>query len=128
MVNPGEHHGHPKSSNLLPGNPVAESVLLAKKIIEENFDESITRKFLCEKTGLNRNKLRKEFKKGVGMTTKAYQVKVKIERAKILLSTTNDPVRQIAFAVGYQRPLNFSLEFKRQVGMSPRAWRKSKRK
>jgi two-component system response regulator YesN len=103
---------------------ITQGILLAKKIIEDNFDEKISRQFLCKKTGLNRTTLNEEFQKMFGVSAKEYQVRLKIERAKRLLQETDDRIYHIAYQLGYEHRDNFSLEFKRRVGVSPSAWRR----
>ena len=104
---------------------MTESIHLAKKIIEKNFDEKISQKYLCKKTGLNADMLRAEFKKSFGVSIRQYQVQLKIEHAKKLLSETTEKISRIAYALGYEHADNFSLEFTKRVGISPRQWRNS---
>ena len=47
----------------------------------------------------------------------------RIEAAKALLLTSNDPVYAIAGKVGFENPFHFSSRFRRRVGMSPREFR-----
>ena len=103
---------------------LADALQLAKKIIEEKFDEKISQKFLCKKTGLNNYKLKTEFKKLFGVTIREYQMQLKIEHAKKLLLETNEKISSIAYAIGYEHADNFSAEFKRRVGVSARKYRK----
>jgi AraC family transcriptional regulator, transcriptional activator of the genes for pyochelin and ferripyochelin receptors len=101
------------------------SLQAAKKIIEENFDEKISQKFLCKETGLNNYKLKSGFKKLFGVSVREYQVQLKIEHAKKLLITTNEKISSIAYALGYEHADNFSAEFKKRVGVGAREWRRS---
>ena len=51
---------------------------------------------------------------------------LRMERAKYLLINTLWPVSQIAHYVGYQDIFNFSKRFKKSVGLSPSAFRKTR--
>ncbi len=102
------------------------SLQLAKKIIEEHFDEKISYRFLCIKTGLNENNLRVGFKKMFGVSVRQYQLQLKIEHAKKLLLTTDEKISSIAYTLGYEHADNFSLEFRRRVGVSAKVFRKNK--
>jgi AraC family transcriptional regulator, transcriptional activator of the genes for pyochelin and ferripyochelin receptors len=103
-----------------------QSLQLAKKIIEEKFDERIPQKYLCKQTGLNNYKLKSGFKKLFGVSIREYQMQLKIEHAKKLLTTTNEKISSIAYALGYEHADNFSLEFRRRVGVGAREWRSGK--
>ncbi|HEY4874490.1 MAG TPA: AraC family transcriptional regulator [Puia sp.] len=102
-----------------------QSLQLAKKLIEEKFDEKISQEFLCKKTGLNNYKLKTGFKKLFGVSIREYQMQLKMEHAKKLLITTNEKISSIAFSLGYEHADNFSLEFTRRIGVNARAWRKA---
>jgi len=69
----------------------------------------------------------KLFKREFGMTPYAYQLKRKMDMAKILLSDTNTSVSGIAASLGYTDVHYFSNLFKDKCGMRPLAFRKSKR-
>jgi AraC family transcriptional regulator, transcriptional activator of the genes for pyochelin and ferripyochelin receptors len=105
---------------------ISAAIHLAKKIIEEKFDEKISQKNLCKQTGLNNYKLKTGFKKLFGVSIREYQMQVKIEHAKKLLIETNEKISSIAYALGYEHADNFSLEFTRRVGVGPREFRKNK--
>jgi AraC-like DNA-binding protein len=117
---PNNDYGIPE----LPDKHIVERLRLVKKIIEENFDETIPQKYLCKKTGLNRTTLNEEFRKLFGVSIKQYQIRLRIAEAKRLLQETDDRIGHIAYQLGYTHPDNFSLDFKRRVGMSPREWRR----
>ena len=65
------------------------------------------------------------FSANVGATLSSYVRRVRVDRAKELLSTTDLPVTQIAGSVGYNTISAFNLAFKREAGMAPRAFRKN---
>ena len=48
---------------------------------------------------------------------------LRIQRAKYLLSSTDDKIDSIARAVGYENPFTFSTLFKRWIGWSPSRYR-----
>ena len=51
---------------------------------------------------------------------------LRIEEAKSLLLTTDEPIYQIATSLGYATPSNFHLAFKQVTGKAPGEFRKSK--
>jgi AraC family transcriptional activator of pyochelin receptor len=112
-------------SSGLSSKQVIHSLQLVKKIIEKNLDEKVSQSYLCKKSGLNEFKLKKGFKELFGISLREYQLLLKIDRAKSLLAKSNDRITDIAYSLGYEHAHNFTLEFKRRVGLSPRQWRKA---
>jgi AraC-like DNA-binding protein len=64
------------------------------------------------------------FKKITGYSYVNYIHKVRLDKAKVLLRNGIAPISEIAFEVGYSDPLYFSKMFTREVGLSPREYRK----
>lgn len=79
----------------------------------------IERQFECNFDYLNRI-----FKKQTGQTIFAYLTKVRIAKAKMLLTSGNLPICTIARQVGYEDIYYFSNVFKKQTGYSPTRYRK----
>ncbi|WP_119395893.1 helix-turn-helix transcriptional regulator [Salinibius halmophilus] len=50
-------------------------------------------------------------------------IQLRMGRACSLLTTTNTPISQIALAVGYDEPANFSAAFKLHTGLTPSSYR-----
>lgn len=74
---------------------------------------------------LSNNHFSTVFSQEMGQTFTEYLTRVRLERAKQLLGSTADRSAQISLAVGYNDPHYFSYLFKKQVGMSPRDFRRS---
>lgn len=67
----------------------------------------------------------RKFKVLTGMSPKAYLHNLLLDRAKVLLSTTNKSVKQISGELGYTDSLYFSRFFKKYSGASPMQYRKT---
>lgn len=77
---------------------------------------------LCE---LSRFYFIKLFKKNIGFTPQEYYTKLIIDKGTNLLINTNYSVNEIAKLCGIEDALYFSKKFKKYMGTSPRAYRKS---
>jgi two-component system, response regulator YesN len=73
---------------------------------------------------LSPNYLSKVFKEETGKNFSEYLLEVKLENARKLLSDPNLKIYEIADAVGYDNPKNFTRAFKRYFGKSPWDFRK----
>jgi two-component system response regulator YesN len=69
------------------------------------------------------NYLSRLFKKATGEGFNEYIVRKRIEKAKLLLETTNLKTNQIAILVGYRDTNYFSLAIKKSTGMCPKNFR-----
>lgn len=99
-----------------------------KQYIDENYYKKITIGEIAACFYLNKNYLRTLFIGQLGISPKQYLQKVRMERAKLLLSTTDESVQLIANSVGYEDPLLFSRMFKRYSAQSPLQYRAAQRK
>ena len=65
------------------------------------------------------------FKKGKNINISDYIIKIRIEKAKYLLMTTDMKTYEISDEIGYVNSQYFSVLFKRNTGLSPTEYRQS---
>lgn len=95
-----------------------------QKEIEDNFankDFSLT--FLAKQLALSTSYLSSLFKRLYGQTFQEYMLAMRLDRAKILLLSTQMRVYEIAEAVGFEDPNYLSASFKRKFMISPNQYR-----
>ncbi|WP_168160009.1 helix-turn-helix domain-containing protein [Steroidobacter denitrificans] len=63
------------------------------------------------------------FKKLTGLAPMRYFIRMRLQHACSLLETTQMPIKQISFTVGYADPQYFSRSFHQSFGMTPHAYR-----
>lgn len=68
------------------------------------------------------------FKRTTGKPFLSYLNGLRIHRACALLSRTDRSIVDVAFEVGFANLSNFNRRFKRETGMTPRSFRRAKRK
>jgi AraC-like DNA-binding protein len=68
----------------------------------------------------------RRFKAHTGLPPQQYITRFRMSHAKELLASSQLPITDIARIVGYDNPLYFSRMFKKETGVSPRAYRQAR--
>src|SRR5262249_56044169 len=74
--------------------------------------------------GLSRGHLLRSFRDTCGETPKEFHTRLRLDRARHLLTVTSRSVTDVCFDVGFISLGSFSTLFKRQVGCSPAEFRR----
>lgn len=96
----------------------------ALQFIHFNFEKNIQIPDIANYVGITRSYLFQIFKQNLNTSPKDYLLHYRMEHAKYLLETTDEPIKGIASSVGYNDPLTFSKMFSNLVGVSPSEYRK----
>jgi transcriptional regulator GlxA family with amidase domain len=75
-------------------------------------------------SGLPERTFKRRFQKAVGMTPLEYVHALRLEDAKALLETTEQPLHELAEKVGYDDATFFSRLFRRKIGLTPAEYRR----
>ena len=89
--------------------------------LERNIELTIQE--LAVELGMSYSSFRKLFKEHTGFAPALYQQNLKLQRAKELLSTTEESIKEIAYRLNFESPDYFSSKFKSQTGMKPSDFR-----
>jgi two-component system response regulator YesN len=101
-------------------NPVIKRVMA---YIKTNYSGNISLKTLAAGFNVNANYLGRLFKEELGEFFSDYLNKIRIDKAKELLLTTNQSIREVSLRVGYTDPNYFYTLFKKYMGISPAEYR-----
>ena len=93
-------------------------------IVKRYASEDLTVEALAAEVGVSSVHLRRIFSDSVGASPKKIINDYRLEQAKILLTSSNLTVNEIAAAVGFCDQFHFSKSFKDAVGISPTEFRK----
>ena len=93
--------------------------------IDKNYTEKISADALSMEVGLSKEKLQAGLRKRTGNTLHEYILQVRIEKAKDLLANTNNPVKQVADASGFNNDSHFCKVFRKFASISPVQYRLS---
>ena len=88
--------------------------------IRSDFSESLRVEHLAELAGMSVSSFHQHFKTVTGMTPLQYQKELRLREARHLMGAKALSATEAAFAVGYESSSQFSREFARLFGMTPR--------
>ncbi len=89
-----------------------------------HLEDALSMDILARRAGYTVNYLSRKFTEEVGMPPSDYIKKVRIDRACLLLMTTDLPIPEIGFRLQFCNRGYFSAVFKSQMGMTPVEYRK----
>ncbi len=94
------------------------AVSRAKEYLRAHVADPVTLDELCVVTGLSRFHLLRTFVKQVGIPPHAYQIRLRIERARVLLQTGLPP-SSVALSVGFADQSHFTRHFRKIMCVTP---------
>jgi AraC family transcriptional regulator len=107
-----------------PGQPPSW-VGQIRDALHTRFAESLTLGKLAALVGLHPAYLASAFRRQCLCTVGEYVRRLRVEEACRRLAATDEPLAQIALAAGFSDQSHFTRLFKRHLGMTPAAYRKS---
>jgi transcriptional regulator GlxA family with amidase domain len=102
----------------LDSDQPTRAVRRARALLHERLSESVSLDLLAEHADSDKFHLCREFRAQIGMSPHAYQTRVRIWRAKELLSVGVKPV-EVAALVGFYDQSQLNKHFRRIVGTTP---------
>lgn len=95
------------------------------KYMEENYREKISLEQIAANMYLSSFYIAKIFKSETGDTPINYLIRLRMEKAKEILEISpEEPIKEVAAAVGYSDAYHFSKLFKKHYGISPLYYKK----
>ena len=94
-----------------------------RHFIEDNFRKDIPIVHICREFGLNRTKLQEGFNQLFGTSVHAFIAGIRMDRARRLLTQTDESIKVIAFECGYRSASSFTRLFTRVHDLSPKQYR-----
>lgn len=92
--------------------------------LEHNIGNNLSLADICRNCSVSSATLHRLFIKYLQVSPMEYFIAMKIDTAKnLLIAGSYFSIKEIAAKVGYSNQLYFSTEFKKRVGVSPRAYR-----
>lgn len=101
-----------------------EPIRIARKYVEAHFAEQISLEDICNEVGFSYHYFSALYKQETGENISDYITKIRIEHAKLLLTTTRDSIQKIANQSGYVDMKHFNKSFRKQVGIRATEYRR----
>jgi AraC-like DNA-binding protein len=98
----------------------ASRIFAATRDIQSDLARPIAVGDLAHRAGMSSSAFFEHFKAVTGTSPLQYQKDLRLLRAREALRSTNEKVSEIAFGVGYESSAQFSREYARKFGCSPR--------
>lgn len=92
--------------------------------MERNTEEALSRDEIARRVGLSRRQLERLFRRYLSTSPARYYLKLRLNRARTLLTQTTMPVTEVAFASGFTSASHFSKCYRDMFGRTPRAERR----
>jgi AraC-like DNA-binding protein len=109
---------------LLWHESTASRIFEATRDIQTHLARTIVISELARRVGMSSSAFFEQFKAVTGTSPLQYQKDLRLLRARDELLTSSAKVSEIAFGVGYESSAQFSREYARKFGRSPRNDRK----
>jgi AraC family transcriptional regulator len=97
------------------------------RYIDANLEASTSNEDLAGQVRLSRSYFSKAFRRSFGLSPHHYVIERRVERAKMLMQATVDPLSQIATACGFSDQAHLARVFRRIAGQAPNLWRRERR-
>jgi AraC family transcriptional regulator len=92
--------------------------------IEEHLGEQISLVTLAQLVRLSQHHFCRAFKQSFGIPPHHYQVRRRMEQAKLLLADPSISITDVGFTVGYSQTSSFSVAFRKVTGWTPSEYRR----
>ncbi|MFD1714823.1 helix-turn-helix domain-containing protein [Amnibacterium flavum] len=106
-------------------SPAAGAVERSLGYIFDNLAGTVRMAEAARLAGMSQPTFSRFFQRASGRTFSEMVRMLRIARARVLLEESDAPIAGICYDVGYSNLSNFNRQFLREVGMTPRAYRRS---
>ena len=102
-----------------------QTIEIITDYIKNNLKEKLSVEVICSEFNISKNALYGLFAKKLNTPVNQYIIDMRMTKAKSLLNNSNMSISQIAQEVGIYNQTYFCKLFKKEVGISPKGYRKN---
>lgn len=110
-----------------PGGLARWQAMRVVAYIDANLGSKLGIHELADLVALSSSHFSRAFRRSLGLPPMAYVAARRVERAKLMITSTREQLIAIATACGYADQSHLNKSFRRSVGVSPGMWRRSVR-
>ena len=103
---------------------ISSMILEVKQYLNDNYMNNLSLQSVSDRFFISPYHQAHFFKENTGYSLMNFVNRRRIGEAQTLLIKTNNPITEIAGQVGFSNLNSFNIQFQKQVGMSPRQYRK----
>ncbi|MFS1517251.1 bifunctional transcriptional activator/DNA repair enzyme AdaA [Bacillus sp. SCS-151] len=107
--------------------PDDEWIAVITEYVDSHYNEKLTLEVLALMSHVSPYHLHRTFKKIKGMTPVDYIQHIRMEKAKMLLTTIDAPIAEVGKSVGLSNTPYFITLFKKKIGQTPEAYRRQQK-
>lgn len=105
-------------------SPFQERMQLLRLEMEHKSHEPHTAAELAQRLSISESYFQSLYKKMFGISFQQDRIRMRIEHAKFVITTTDLPLEQVAEICGYSSEVHFYRQFKKLTGISPGKFRR----
>lgn len=109
----------PKNKEMKTRDTLTSKMYHLEKMVRSDFTGQHTLPDLARLVGTNECYLKREFKSMFGMSVRAYQRKIRMEKANHLLLNTAMSIEEISGQLGYKHTTHFTASYKKHYRVTP---------
>jgi len=114
----------PPSDTFRPGGLARWQTRRTLAYIEANLGSKLAISDLADVVAFSKSHFSRAFKRSLGLSPMAYVANRRVERAKLMMTSTGEQLTEIALACGFADQSHLNRSFRRMVGVSPGLWRR----
>jgi AraC family transcriptional regulator len=107
-----------------PGGLARWQAMRVIAYIDENLGSKLDIHELADLVALSSSHFSRAFRRSLGLPPMAYVASRRVERAKLMITSTREQLIAIATACGFADQSHLNKSFRRSVGVSPGMWRR----
>ena len=101
------------------GKEIKKQIKEAQFEIRERLDQSINLEEFAQQYQMSYSYFRRLFKTYTGLSPAQYHLQLRLQRARDLICSTNQSIKEIAFSLGFESQFHFSKIYKKKFGFPP---------